>query len=206
MRSSALIAAAAILLVGCASATPPSPTGSTDTANENIVVPNFDGPWAEDFASAYRDSRSDFERKALSDGSISDAEFAEMENRFKTCLESKGIPFSGFKPGGGYKFQYPSGMDSKKANTIADECSADSGLNTLGSLYFAMQRNPQNLDEPSIISACLVERQVVPKGYGASDYNKDAAEMTFPFTDEKRGQEELEACTADPLGMLDPTQ
>ena len=98
---------------------------------------------------------SDFERIALSDGTISAAEFAEMENRYISCLEAGGLTSDGFNPDGSLGFGFRPDVGSKKANTIADRCSESSGSNTVGSLYFAMHRNPQNLDEATIVAACL---------------------------------------------------
>ncbi|GAA2447617.1 hypothetical protein [Agromyces soli] len=166
-----------------------------------MEVPAFSGPWAGEFADAFRQSGSDFEREALRDGSISESEVAEAENLFGNCMKDRGLDFNGFKPGGGFDFGL-GGADPDQANAIADECSVSSGVNTVVSLYFAMQRNPQNQDEAEIIAACLVEERAVPAGYTASDYTRDAPEMAFPFTDKDSGEQALERCSKDPLGMV----
>ncbi|NEN07895.1 hypothetical protein G3T36_18725 [Diaminobutyricibacter tongyongensis] len=168
----------------------------------SISLPEFSGPWAGDLTYAFRKASSDFERNALSDGTISEAEFAEVENRFITCLRAGGLTTAGINPGGSLEFGFPPEMGPDKANRISDNCSASSGYDTVGSLYFAMRRNPQNLDEAKIAAACLGRKGVVPRGYDASDYKRDVPTMAFPFSDPDEGREALEACSADPLGLL----
>lgn len=187
-------------LCGCAS----QPASSTESrpSDVNISVPEFSGPWAADFTSAFRMASSDFERKALSDGTISDAEFAEVENRFISCLKAGGVTSTGFNPDGSLEFGFPPSLGPDKANKIADGCSASSGRDTVGSLYFATRRNPQNLDEAKIAAACLERKGVVPRGYDASDYKRDVPDMAFPFPDQDEGRKALEACSDDPLGLL----
>lgn len=159
--------------------------------------------WADDFEEARRRATTDFERKALEDDRISDAEFAEMENAFTTCMRERNVTFMGFRPGGGYEFRPGKGTTTAEANGIADECSASSGLDTVGSLYFLMKRNPQNLDDEVIMAACLVKKKVVPPTYSARDWARDTPEETYPFSDQARGEKSLEECSSDPLGLLE---
>lgn len=189
---------AALLLSGCAAQ--PAADAPGPGAGIEVEVPAFSGRWATEFADAFRQASTDFEWEALRDGSISEGEVAEAENRFGTCMEDQGLDFNGFKAGGGYDFGL-GGVDPDRANTIADDCSANSGVNTVVSLYFAMQRNPQRQDEATIIAACLVAEQAVPAGYTANDYNRDAPQMTFPFTDRDLGDQALQRCSTDPLGL-----
>lgn len=198
-----LIAACSMLLVACA---PGVPTSSEASSAHAGPVPKFSGPWASDFRTAYQDASSEFERKALADGKISDGEFAEMENGFKTCLEGHQITFSGFKRGGGYDFHYGEGMNADGANAAADACSASSGLDTVGSLYFGMQRNPQKLNESTIVASCLVKKGAVPAGYSASDYTRDSPTESYPFTSKAAGDKALNECTSDPLDLLSKVQ
>jgi hypothetical protein len=159
--------------------------------------------WENEVTDAVRRATTDFEKSALADGRISDAEFAEMEADFVACMRDRNVSFGGFGPAGGYEFSPGSGTTTAEANGIADECSARSGLDTVGSLYFAMQRNPQNLDEAVITAACLVKKKVVPSGYSARDLTRDAPGRTYPFSDGPRGEKALVECETDPLGLLD---
>ncbi len=159
--------------------------------------------WTDEFDDARRHATTDFERMALEDDRISDAEFAEMENAFATCMGDRNVTFEGFKPLGGYGFRPGNGTTTAEANGIADDCSAASGLDTVGLLYFQMRRNPQNLDEDAIAAACLVKKKVVPPTYSAADVRRDTLGQTYPFSDKARGEEALKECSSDPLGLLE---
>lgn len=191
-----ILIASALVLAGC--------SGPGETAGERPDRPVSGGAgWESEIADAVRHATTDFERNALADGRISDAEFAEMENGFVACLRDRNVTFSGFGPAGGYGFTPGPGTTTAEANGIADECSASSGLDTVGSLYFAMQRNPENLDEASITAACLVKKKVVPQTYSASDFARDTPTRVYPFTDAARGEKAMEECDTDPLGLLE---
>jgi hypothetical protein len=195
-----LLVFAASALVGCAE--PESTRDSHTAGGEAVPTPAFTGPWAEDFASAFQQATSDFEQEALADEKISDQEFAEMENRFSQCLTDHRLTFSGFEPGGSFEFGFAGGMKSDEANRISDDCSASSGLNTIGSVYFQIQRNPQNLDWNTIVAACLVKKKVVPEGYSASDYSRATAATSSPFPRGSASDSAHNSCSADPLGLL----
>lgn len=198
-----LLAVAAIpALSGCAQATQETLPQSDGDASTSQTVPGFVGPWADEFTSAYRKATSDFERQVLLDGTVSDDEFSEMEHAFSTCLGDKRIGFTGFKPGGGFDFTAAKGMANDEANRITDDCSATTGVNTVGTLYFQVKQNPENVDGATVMASCLVRMRVVADGYTASDYNRDAPTMSFPFRDETAGQRALETCGTDPLGLL----
>lgn len=192
--------AASLALAGCAPSTPSRP--SDPAGRGAIATPEFSGPWADEFVDSYRRATTGFEREALADGRISDSEFAEMEDRFATCLSDKGVSFAGFKAGGAFEFTPGPGMSADAANAITDDCSARSGLNTIGYLFFAQQRNPQHLDEATIMAACLVRKRAVPQGYSSSDYDRDSPGFAYPFTDRATGEKALEDCSLDPLGLL----
>lgn len=167
-----------------------------------IAAPHYSGPWAEGFASAYRDAHSDFERKVLEDGKISDAEFDEMQNKLKTCLNEQGIDFTTIKSDGSFGFKLAPNMASSTGNKIVDECDATSGFNTIGFLYLGMQRNPQNLPDNAIIARCLVKNKAVPPNFSTQDYDRDAPNSSFPFLDKKKGPGILAKCSTDPLDIL----
>lgn len=194
-----IVISSVLVLSGC------SPSDSTvgDSSTPPRVTAAAAAGWKDEFADASRRARTDFERSALADGRITDAEFSEMENGFAGCLRDHNVTFDGFGVGGGYGFTPRTGTTTEEANSIADDCSARSGLDTVGYLYFAMQRNPQNLDEATITAACLVKKKVVPPSYSARDYSRDAPTQAFPFSDKTSGDKALEQCSTDPLGLLE---
>ncbi|PDQ34328.1 MAG: hypothetical protein B5766_11835 [Candidatus Lumbricidophila eiseniae] len=168
-------------------------------------VPTFTGPWAEEFSYSYDEATTDFERKALSDEKISEAEFAETEHRLKACLGAHGITFSGFTSDESFEFNFSSDMGSDRADELADKCSVSSGLDTVGSLFFQVRKNPQNLDWATIMAACLVKKKAVPPEYSASDYLRDEQKNDLPPT-RPTGNTALDDCSADPLGLLTPSK
>lgn len=188
------------LLAGCS--TSPASQTQTDTGGTAVAVPDFSGPWADELAEAYTNATSDFERQALSDGIVTDAEYAEMEERYRACLGRKGIGFTGFNADGSHDFQAAKGMTAEAANKVADDCSATSGVNTVGMIRNFMRSNPQHLDMATIMASCLVKKGVVPRGYGADDYSRDAPAYSFPFLDKDAGRTALTTCSVDPLGLL----
>lgn len=175
-------------------------SSSGTTPSSPSELPAFSGPWAQEFASSYRAARSPFEREALEDGTVTDAEFAEMQARLTTCLSGRGITFSGFQPDG--SFEYALGrLTPAEGNAAVQSCDSSSGYNTVGILYLDIRRNPQNLPNDRIISQCLVKNGAVPEGYSAKDYDRDAPDGTFPYTDTKKGPIVLARCAADPLDV-----
>lgn len=201
------VASLAVGLCGCSPAAsleraePEAPPTTRDTR-----TPTFTGPWAGDLTDAYSRSDSRFERSALEDGIVSDSEFAEMTDRFDRCLADGGVVFGGFDAGGGFDFSFSEGASPSDANATADDCSQSTGNDTVGSMYFQMQRNPLNLSESTIIADCLVRSSMVPPTYDADDFERDSVSYTFPFPNRAEGDAAYAACVADPLGLFGQTQ
>lgn len=186
----AAAAAAIVALSGCAA-------GAEAPAKE------FSGAWADEFATAFDETNSEFVRAVLADGAISDQEFAEMRDRYSTCLAEVDIEFSSFAPDGSSEISFPPSMSSEAAHEKMGECSRSSGEYPIGALFAWMQRNPDHRDEDTIMAECLVRERAVAPGYGATEYAADTPSGTWPFPDEARGREALETCAADPLGLFD---
>lgn len=213
MALTAACAASALALVGCSGAADLSQAANGSTSAPHAVsthqaagaatsVPAFSGPWAEQLDSRYRNAGSDFERSALADGRITDAEFAQTKDRLSTCFSDHGITFRGFDAVGALQYKLGTGMSSGRGNQVVTECSASSGENSIGFLYFQMKRNPENLANDLIISRCMVANGAVPVSYSAKDYDRDAPGATFPYTNPRRGPEIFKECSEDPLGLL----
>ncbi len=165
-------------------------------------VPDFSGPYAAEFAETYRSASSDFVRSALEDEQISDAEFAEMTERFRQCLADEGIEFMGFD-GDGYQTSLapPHGGDTHE---IVSGCATESGQDAIGMLRDIMTVNPEHRDIPAAMAECLVGEGVVsPPGYGADDYDADmAGRFADPANISQELKDALISCSRDPLGIL----
>lgn len=62
---------------------------------------HFSGLYAKELETAYYESPSSFFRAAISDGVVTDAEFAEAQSRSKTCVEGLGFTDVQYFPEGG---------------------------------------------------------------------------------------------------------
>ena len=165
-------------------------------------VPSFSGPWAAEFEEFYRSTESDFARTVLADGQITDAEYAEMEERFRSCLAEDGVTFDGFRPDGGYTTSLaPNGGDTY---AIIQRCSKSSGEDTVGALYSFMRTNPDNLDSMTIMAECLVKKGVVPPGYDADAYLQQMEGLSEGLSGlPSEFYDALMSCSDDPLGLFD---
>lgn len=165
-------------------------------------VPGFSGPYAEEFAKSYREATSDFVRSALQDEEISDAEYAEMSERFRQCLAEVGIEFDEFDADGSFMTtNAPHGGDT---HAFVTECSESSGENSVGMLWTFIRGNPENRDTYAGMAECLVSTGVVSPGYDAEQYMADA-EGRFSNLDNlpEETRTALVDCSQDPFGHLD---
>lgn len=184
-----------VTLTGCSPA-----RGAAPGADDN-GAPHFKGPYATEFAHVFAKTKSEFVRKVLADEQITDAEYAEMEERFTTCLDGVGITFDGFQPDGSYHTSpAPNGGDTK---AIVDKCSMDSGATEIGMLHDIMAVNPDNQDLPTLIAKCLVGTGKVPADYSRDAYESDLqGRFANPATLPTDLRAALETCSSDPLGLM----
>ncbi|MBF4461797.1 MULTISPECIES: hypothetical protein [unclassified Rathayibacter] len=124
-----------------------------------------------------------------------------MIDRFKGCVSGLGYKIDEYKLDGSFNLNFPPDTDADIANEDVKSCSRDSGEAEIGSLYSWTHRNPDRMDEDTLIVDCLVEAGVVPSSYSISDYTSDTTRDDFPFVDEDKGRDTLEECRVDPLGV-----
>ncbi|WP_024286742.1 hypothetical protein [Cellulomonas sp. KRMCY2] len=188
-----------LLMAGCAGSGDGPEEGPADPETA-VAVPDFSGPYAAEFAESYRSADSDFVRQALADEEISDAEYAEMTERFRTCLDEVGITFNGFNSDGSYSTSLAPNSD--ETHDLVSECVTSSGQDAIGMLRDIMAANPTNQDASTIMAECLVREGAAPPGYGADDYVADI-EGRFADLDglPTEVREALVTCSDDPLGI-----
>jgi hypothetical protein len=187
----------ALLLAGCA-----GPGTSRYEVTDPSDQPGFSGPYAETFAQMYAGANSDFERDVLRDKVISDQEYADMASRFESCLRDLNIVFSGFESDGSYSTEFPGSMGAKRANELTEQCSFSFGESSIGALHGFIARNPDNLDEAMIMTACMQQNGALPSSYGPEDWKRDAPHQSFPFMASASGKQQLINCSDDPLGLI----
>lgn len=154
-------------------------------------VPEFTGPWATEFADAYRSTTSDVVHKILAKGAITDEDYASVSSEYVTCMKNNGFAV---------EITGPAGQASVEGDGDVDAATkaCDGDMAVISSLRYATSRNPQHLDENAIVAACLVEKKVVPASYTAQEYETNLQTHTFPFSTETA---EFLHCNSDPLGL-----
>ncbi len=159
--------------------------------------PTFTGPYAAVLADMYAKSRTTAEREALADGTITDAEQAEMVERLRKCVSGFGHVLVSYGKAGGSTFDLNPAQETDAANNEVSECEKSSGENTVGLVYSLVLRNPENIDLIPKIIACLKEHHLVGPHYSRSDYERGLPD----FPDENRNIRVLR-CNDDPLNRI----
>jgi len=181
-----------IALSGC--------TGGIPAGDEAVEAPDFEGPWAAEFASAYEEATSQDARDALEDGEITELEFAEMEQRYGECLEAAGIEFGGFNDDFSHGFNFPDHMTYEDADALLNECSEQTGERQISSLYSSIAQNPQNVNPGELQVACLIEKGLVSPDYTVEQWEQDVPNHSYPIIESPTSEKDVAACESDPLG------
>lgn len=193
---SACLALFIVFASGCGESSPGQsvPVG-TDGGR---AAPTFTGPWADALTEAYLTSQTDGQRSMLADGVVTDAEYAEVRSQFAACMADIGIVFT-FGPYGTMSSESSDGAPEGRAFEEAYVDCSSRTMSGIDWIYEIMQRNPENLDEPTILAACLVRVGLVPASYTAAQYTLDFENGTLPFSDT---HPDASMCSFDPLQLL----
>lgn len=196
-RCALFVVTVSLFLSSCAASTAAPDPDPTHPSVPN--TPAFTGPWAAEFADAWTDATTEFEREAIADGVVSEQEHAETVDRMTQCMADAGIEYIDKSSGSEYTF--PPSMTSAEANEVTTECEKTSGDWTVNSLYSMVSHNPENIDDSILMAECLIRVGVVPPGYTAADWD---AEMENPTAlSAPGGPPEVWECNDDPLDLFD---
>lgn len=172
-----------LALAGCGAA-PSFPGGPAPAVSSSG---RFTGPWADLFDLTYAQSTSDDERAALDDEVVSAEEYAYFQAEILQCLDGLGVSGS---------FTADGGLDYSKPKDVTDDdirrCNVDNGIRVLA-LHDAVERNPEHLDETTIMLECLRRTGVVGDAYTASDLENGVD------LDSLGDSPDFGGCAADPL-------
>jgi len=160
----------------------------------------FSGPWAAEFQEAYGKAKDEAIREILADGEISELEFSEVWTKYTSCLAASGVRITNVEFDGSTESEFDPGVTPDAAREAETRCSESSGEYPVGMLYHWVRGNPMNEDESVIISACLVDRGLAPKGYGAREYEQDLPDYPS-FVNTPEDVKIYESCRIDPLGL-----
>lgn len=184
--------AIATALAGCSQATDSSAgePGRPSPAYSG-PIPSFSGPWASEFAEAYRSTTSEVVHRILKKESITDRDYTEVSSSYVKCMANKGFKAEVTGPFG------ESVVDTGRGDDAAQqECDQD--LSVIAALRRNVDRNPEHRDEEEIVAACLVDKKVAPPGYSKRDYEADLQAQRFPYSIDDPG---FSKCVNDPLGL-----
>lgn len=179
----AILALAAFALTGCA-----NPNGQPESGKGQSP-----GSWADEVRQEYEKASSPEIREALRDGVISDQEYAEMKQRYASCLSAAGITLTKYDLGGAV-FDQPQSMTAEETHNIESGCSDDSGDWPIAYFYLQMRVNPQNKDMRQSTIDCYKRKGLVGPSYGIKDYEAG----DFPSSDEQA----VNSCDTDPEERL----
>lgn len=154
-------------------------------------VPSFSGPWASEFAEAYRSTNSEVVHRILEKGSITDQDYAEVSSAYVTCMANKGFTATVTGPFG--ESVTEAGEESMSAE---ETCNGD--IAVIAGLRHSITRNPEHRDEAEIMVACLVTKKLAPPGYSTKDYELNLQSQTFPFD---LDSPDFSKCVNDPLRL-----
>lgn len=151
--------------------------------------------WADEMQQEFQKATSPAVKAALEDGRISDQEYAEMKERYSTCLSGAGITLTHYGFEGG-SYTPASSMSNDEAHKVETGCSDESGEWPIAMFYVQMRVNPSHKDMASAIVDCFKRNDLVGSGYGVKDYRAgdlptDGAKTTAIAT-----------CNLDPDGLL----
>lgn len=183
----------AVAIAGCAG------TEEAAISTQGAEV-SFMGPYAAQFEYGMRAATSDFARAALSDGVISEQEFTESWGAYTDCLEDADITIT-VNFDGSTETSSNSLLSADEDQEVINKCSLASDEALVAALFFDIRRNPQGLDEDTIIAECLAKANVVPRGFAGTDLQQDRPADAIPFTDPVAGPGALARCRVDPLGL-----
>lgn len=125
---------------------------------------------------------------------ISDREYAEMKQRYASCLAAAGITLTRYDFSGASYNPAPS-MSNDQAHDVETKCSGESGEYPIAYFYVQMRANPSHKDLAPAIVDCYKRHGLVGDSYGLKDYRAG---------DVPTGSDHVtaSACSTDPDGLL----
>lgn len=173
------------------------------TACASSPEPEFDGPWAAEFEQTYRAATNPFVKQVLRDGVVTDSEYAEMWDKFVSCMKDAGFTVYGEQPGGAYQTDMPPGVTPEQAHETAKRCWTSTGEAEIGSLYWWVKQNPDHEDTDKLIVDCLRRAGAISESYGVEDFAKEKVTGEYSFSTDDEDSDALARCSDDPLGAFE---
>lgn len=154
--------------------------------------------WADEFAESSK-TASPFEREILRDGVITPSELEDAQMRKRSCMLDGGYVYadhddgtSEAEPAYGRR-----GKSSDQVHALLAAC-AQRFDRSVTYLFGEVRRNPDKLDEATIMVACLRESGVVGADYTERQWRADDDDGSWPYADFDPA---VIQCRLDPLGL-----
>ena len=134
--------------------------------------------YADDYKELVNSTSSDFVKeianRAVDNGTISSADYAESRDRLQNCLTENGFeidvyyddPLPGLRAIG-----YATDSNTEQQRSLYANC-YDKWDGGISGLYSNQITNPSKADFDSLVAECLVANKLVPDGFTAADYRE----------------------------------
>ncbi len=127
------------------------------------------GPYSAEILAAAKTAASDFERKILADGEITEAEYEEAVNKTIACTADRGFQVSKTRTPSGYNYNM---VGSTAGDKAFSDCSAKFS-STIESFYNSQVVNPSNGDFWELVLKCLKRKKIVPADYSKAQLDQE---------------------------------
>jgi hypothetical protein len=172
-------------LVGCSSpeaAVTPTPT-----------VPAL---WYSYISTILASNPSDFEREVLADFKVTDAEYAEAQDRYISCMADHGWVVTADANGYSGWGAVGTPNEGQPMDWTTSAACENGTITEVEPVYVGMTRNPEGLSRAELVRTCFAEHNV-PDGDGLSD---DELETLLASIDYHPSTPEGKLCRWDPNG------
>jgi hypothetical protein len=188
--------AASAALSGCSAEAPDQEEVAAWHPTYDGPIPAFSGPYESEFIEAYKSTIDPDAHRILAKGTITDEDYAAAGKSYVKCMADKGFHVTIDGPAGQMTID-GTATDADTQRAVAAKRSCGLAFDDISILHGELLRNPQNLDENVIVSACLVREGIAPSTYGPEDYARDSDLQKFPFNVDGA---DFGGCIDNPLG------
>jgi hypothetical protein len=131
--------------------------------------PTTPADWAGEFALARESATSDLERRILADDTVTDTELSAIQDQFVDCAAVLGFPVSDFTDRGGFSVD-PGDRDDVFEQPDGAYKACEASWDRVSQLYFQPRRNPEHVDEATLMANCLVRSGQQNASFTADDF------------------------------------
>jgi hypothetical protein len=203
--------------------------GLDSSTYKNAQPSDFEGPYADRFATIIQTYANDFVYSIIKDSKITAEGYNLSQETFKQCVNDAGYGVH-FENDtylrGAYIVENVKNIKDASVPVAIDDlvnnCETKSGYPRISELYYTMLVNPQRTDMNDNIAQCLIKFKYEENGYTGEDYLKDTKGIkvypsgygdknTMPGSDnevyDKKTKKQVPGlnylkCENDPIGML----